>query len=239
MLFRSILGAPYDLRAALYLYTIAPAWLGSSTTAAYGIAKSIGAVLVCLTAVPTWFLGRALIGPRLALLPAVLVLAGSWMTSAALILTENLALPLTTASLAAMVGALRTPGSRWGWLALGLAALATWSRMQCVVLIPTLFMALTVRAAVAWPQSLERLRRDRWLTAATGGLTVIGATVALVDPGTLGAYSSVVGDFRPSLGHLLAAAGHQAIGLVVMTADRKSTRLNSSHIQKSRMPSSA
>ena len=38
---------------------------------------------------------------------------------------------------------------------------------------------------------------------------------------------------------LLDAIRAKAVGQEVMTADRKSTRLNSSHIQKSRMPSSA
>ena len=38
--------------------------------------------------------------------------------------------------------------------------------------------------------------------------------------------------------HLFRLANHHR-GLVVGTGDRKSTRLNSSHIQKSRMPSSA
>ena len=44
-------------------------------------------------------------------------------------------------------------------------------------------------------------------------------------------------DLSPTLSWGDAPAGTQSISLIV--EDRKSTRLNSSHIQKSRMPSSA
>ena len=68
---KTLLGEPFNLRAALYLYAVAPAWLGSSTTTAYAVAKSIGALLLCLTVVPTWLLARELLGPRTAVVPAV------------------------------------------------------------------------------------------------------------------------------------------------------------------------
>lgn len=213
----TIFGTPISLRGPLYIYTIAPAWLVSSTTSAYTIAKVIGAILVCLTVVPTWLLARQALDARKALVPCVLLLAGTWMTTAAGILTENLALPLTTASLAAMVSALRSPGSRWGWGALALAAIATYARIQCAILIPTLLVALLVRAALERREFLARVRRDRALVAVTSAIVVAGAIVILADRAVLGSYAGVT-SIHPSVSRLFSAIGHQSIALVVMTA---------------------
>ena len=88
-----------------------------------------------------------------------LALAGTWMTSTGLLLTENLALPLATASLAAMVVALQRPGSRWPWVALGLAAAATFTRLQLVVLVLLLLSALAA-PLIAPHDPIEQFRRD-------------------------------------------------------------------------------
>src|SRR3979409_1651658 len=47
-------GRAQPLRAALYVYAIAPAWLVASGVAAFKIAKLESAVFCCLTAVPVW-----------------------------------------------------------------------------------------------------------------------------------------------------------------------------------------
>ena len=129
-------GEHVQLRAALYVFVIAPAWLVDNTLTAYGLTKLIGAVLLSGVVVPVWLLARQVVRPRLAMLVAGLSVAGTWMTTAALVLTENLALPLATGSLAATVMALRRPQSRWGWVAIGLAALAAWARFQLLLLVP-------------------------------------------------------------------------------------------------------
>ena len=167
--------------------------------------------------IPTWLLGRELLGARLALIPAALVLAGTWMTTASLLLTENLALPLATAGLAATVMAVRVPGSRWGWLALVLAALASAARLQCVVLVPILLAALLLRALVEPRGARGRLTADRILLAVTGGIAAVGLIVVLADSSVLGGYADVT-NFHPSVHRLVSAVGHQAIGLVAMTA---------------------
>ena len=46
-------------------------------------------------------------------------------------------------------------------------------------------------------------------------------------------------DYEGRISTLCAGCGHDSISAAIIQADRKSTRLNSSHIQKSRMPSSA
>src|SRR4051812_1082368 len=137
------------LWAALYVYSIVPAWVVASGVAAYKLAKLESALLICLTGVPVWVLARTMLSTRLALLATVLSLAGTWMVAAGGVLTENLALPLATASLAATTLALRTPGSRASWWALAFALLATWARFQLVVLIPVIFAAHLADAARA------------------------------------------------------------------------------------------
>ena len=83
--------------------------------------------------------------------------------------------------------------------------------------------------------------------AQTLGLVVLGAIVAFA-PAPLaaqpaapiwsfGGYNLQRVNFTPKAGSLTAP--HVAWRLNFETTDRKSTRLNSSHIQKSRMPSSA
>ena len=61
------------------------------------------------------------------------------------------------------------------------------------------------------------------------GRCVFGATVDLEEKGKPGTTYQIVGDDEADIKQ----------GRVSINSDRKSTRLNSSHIQKSRMPSSA
>ncbi len=208
-------GQGITLRAVLYLYAIAPAWLGASTTDAYALTKTEGTLLLCLTVVPTFLLARRALPAGLALLCAGLAVAGTWMTTAASILTENLALPLATAALAATVAAVAAPGGRRGWLALGFVVLAAWARMQCVALVAVIPLALVVAAVAAERPARERLRRDALLLCVTGGLTIAGLVVAAAAPSVLGQYGGV-SEFRPSVSELLAAVGHQSVGLVAM-----------------------
>ena len=56
-------GAHEPLRAALYVFAIAPAWLGASTTDAYALAKAEGVLLIAqsawtITAFGPWHVQR-------------------------------------------------------------------------------------------------------------------------------------------------------------------------------------
>ena len=134
-------GGSIGVRAALYIYAISPAWIiTDSLTHAYAIAKVASAFMICAVAFPTWLLARRYVPPLVALVPVVLILAGSWMSSAGQLIMENLALPLAAAALASLVAALARPGSRWLWLAFAFALLATWARFQLAVLIPIILV---------------------------------------------------------------------------------------------------
>lgn len=211
----TIRGDGQGLRAALWVYVMTPAWLlTSSLTKAYTLAKLIAAVLSCLVVFPTWFLARRFAPPGAALAAAALSVAGSWMTLSAAAVTENLALPLTAAALMALVFLLLEPGSRWGWWALGLAVLAAWARLQMGVLIPVIFTALVIDAALQRDRWRGRVHQHRVLLGVTGAVSVIGAIAVLADSSLLGFYGSVSGSL--SLSGVPTALGRQTLAFLTM-----------------------
>jgi hypothetical protein len=209
-------GISEPMRAALYVYAIAPAWLGSSTTTAFAVSKVLGAVMATSVVVPVWLLARRSVGPALALVPAGLAIAGTWMLVSSSIITENLAYPLGVAALAAMVVAVQRPLSRWLWIALGLAALAMLSRAQLAVLIAVLPLAALADAARHGRGELRAgLDRQRRTLLVGAGLALAGLIIVLVAPSVLGNYEGVQSS-GGGLGAFFASAGRHAVGLAAM-----------------------
>jgi len=204
--------------AALYIYVIAPLWaVFSSTVDAWHASKVLSTILMCTQVVPVWLLGRALAGPRVALAAAALAVTGTSMLLTAGILTEDLAMPLATAALCAAVAALRTPGSRWWFVALGLTLLAAWARLQLGVLIPAFVVALGLDAwRVGAGARGARLRAHRAALAVCGGLTAAGALVALLHPSTAGDYAGYF-DFRPGLATIFSKSALQLAELAAVS----------------------
>ncbi len=202
--------------AALYVYFITPAWeLFSSSVDAYHASKVLGTLVLCAQLIPVWMLARGLVGPRLALIPAALSVAGTWMLTSAETVTEVLAFPLTTAALCVAVMALRRPGSRLGWLAFLLLALATWARIQMAVLLPALLMAFLLDALRDPTRRGERLRAHRvYLAVASVGFAGL-VVVALAAPGVTGDYGGFF-SLRPSLDRILSKSGLQLLALVAV-----------------------
>jgi hypothetical protein len=202
--------------AALYVYFITPAWgLFSSTVDAYHASKVLGTLALCSQLIPVWLLARDLVGPRLALVPAVLSVAGTWMLTSAETVTEVLAFPLTTAALCTAVMALRRPGSRLGWLAFLLLALATWARIQVAVLVPALLVAFLLDALRDPTRRAERLRAHRPYLVVAAVVFAGLVLVALAAPGVTGDYSAFF-DLRPSLHRILSKSGLQLLELVAL-----------------------
>ncbi|HMS62113.1 MAG TPA: hypothetical protein PKD63_07520 [Solirubrobacteraceae bacterium] len=211
-------GGSIGIRAALYLYAIAPAWLVTdSLTQSYAIAKAMSAMMLCTVVFPTWLLARRFMPPLVALVPAALMVAGSWMTSSGQLIMENLALPLATASLAALVAALARPGSRWLWLSFLFALLAAWSRAQLAVLIPIILLVLVADIAAQGRDGWrERLRPNRWLLGVTAVITVVGGIAVLSKPSILGSYSGL--QAQSDLGRALPLIGRQSLAFIAMSA---------------------
>jgi hypothetical protein len=212
-------GVHIDQTAALYVYFVAPAWaLFGSTVDAYAATKVMGTLALCAQVLPVWLLGRELLGDRrLALLPAVLSVAGTWMLAGTTTATEALAYPLTTTALCFTVIALRRPvPGRAGVIALVFALLATWARIQLAVLIPVLLAAFAldlVRLPPARRAGAARARRP--LFVAAGTLVVAAGVVALAARGATGDYGYVF-DLRPGLGAIARTTGLQLLELVAL-----------------------
>ena len=164
----------------LYPYVISPAFLGGSVVHGYLIAKLIGVLLVSLTVLPVWLLGRDLVGARTALVPAVLTVAGSWMLYSQELVSETLALPIASGALCAAVAALRRPGGGWIWVALGLAAAGAYARVMLIVLFPILAAALLLDV-VRQPRNARRARlRANRIPLGLLGVLLAGGVSALL-----------------------------------------------------------
>ena len=88
------------------------------------------------------------------------------------------------------------------------------------------------RRAAAFPAALVLVEQVRG-TWPFGGLPISGIDLGQVD-GPLAPAARIGGRLL-----LVALVGVGGVAVAALVRDRKSTRLNSSHIQKSRMPSSA
>ncbi len=206
------------LRAALYIYAIAPAWIVTdSLTQSYAIAKAMGAFMICAVVFPTWLLARRYMPPLVALVPAALMLAGSWMTSSSQLIMENLALPLAAASLAALVGAISRPGSRWLWVVLPLRGARRLVQGAAARPHPDHPARPRRRHRRAGPGGWrERLRPSRWLLGLTAAVTVIGGIVILAKPSVLGSYAGL--QSQSDLGRALPLVGRQSLAFIAMSA---------------------
>src|SRR5262249_39998840 len=119
-------------------------WHFGSTPQGYALAKVLTSALACSVVFPVWLLGRKLVGPRLALVPALFCVIGPWMEVTAFVVSDNMAFPLATASLCCTVQALRDTRSRWIWATLGFAVLAALTRTQMLFLPVALVIALVI-----------------------------------------------------------------------------------------------
>ncbi|HET6507746.1 MAG TPA: hypothetical protein VFG42_13225 [Baekduia sp.] len=213
-------GAPANQTAMLYVYFLVPAWaLLSSSVDAWQVTKVMGTVALCAQAFPVWWLARDVLDGdrRLALLCAALSLLGTWMVTSAETVTEVLAFPLSTASLCCAAMALRRPGSRLGWLALGFLALATWARLQTAVLAPALVVALLIDVVRArGPEArAARVRAHGGLLIVAGAAFLLAALVALAAPDAFGDYGGFF-HFRPDLGRIVDKSALQLAELAAV-----------------------
>ena len=133
----------------VYPLLIAPAWrLFGSVPDAYAAAKTIGSVLMSLTAVPTYFLSRRLLRPSWSLLAAGLAVAVPSMMYTGTLMTETVFYPVFVCVALALVLALERPTLWRQGALLGVCLLAFLTRSQAVVLVPAIATAPIVLAWV-------------------------------------------------------------------------------------------
>ena len=190
----------------VYPILLSPAYkLFGDVPTAYTVMKLINAVLMSLTAIPTYLLARRLVGRWLALLAAALTLALPSLLYAGNIMTENAFFPAFAFWCWATVVALERPTLRNQLGALALLALCYFTRPQGAVLVPALVVAVAL-VILLDVLSASGSRRD----AAVGGLRsflptwiALAAVAALflivqvgvrgktVGTATLGSYSKI------------------------------------------------
>jgi len=186
----------------VYPLLIAPAWrIFESVPDAYAAAKTIGAVLMSLTAIPTYFLARRVLTAPLALVAAALALAVPSLLYTGTLMTETVFYPLFVCVALALVLALERPTVWRQLILLAVCLLAFLTRSQAIVLVPVLATAPVV---LVWLDR-RRLRMLRDFKVLYGVLlaAVVAVLVIQLARGhspydVLGSYS-VTGDadYRP------------------------------------------
>lgn len=192
-------------------------WQFGSVPDGYDLARVLTALLASTVVFPVWLLGRQFLGPRLALVPAGLSVAGAWMAVTSYLVSENLAYPLATAALACTVMAVRDTRTRWlGWTML-FSLLAALTRTQLLALPVILLVALLLDVA-RQPRGRRRARieeRPRALWIGLALLVTAGLLAFLLMPG-LTNYDVLA--HHASVRDVLATAGRHAASTIVMLA---------------------
>jgi hypothetical protein len=185
-----IRGVSASFPALLQPILTAPAWLVGDVETSFRLVQTIGALVMSLAVVPVFLLARRLgIGTRLALVLAALAVLVPDMVYAGWVVAEPFAYPLVLAAVAVGTVALARPRPRLQLAFLALAGLATFARIQ-FVLLPVCYLA----AAVVIGLRERRLRaalREQLLVAALLLVPVLG--LFAVGPGrALGFYEGVL-----------------------------------------------
>lgn len=190
--------------AVLYPILISPAFaLFDSVSTAYDVLRGINCLLVSVTAIPVYLIGRRVAGRWLALAAAALSLSIPTLMYTSTVMTENAFYPLIAFWSLAAVRAFERPTLWRQLLVFVLLGLAFLARVQAIVLVPVLgtALALVVLLDVLADEGrfLARARRavvPFWPTLALfalGAVAVPARQVARGEPlvSVLGAYGGI------------------------------------------------
>jgi glycosyltransferase involved in cell wall biosynthesis len=188
---------------AVYPLLIAPAWRAfASVPDAYAAAKTIGSVLMSLTAIPVYFLARRLLAPVWSLLAAALAVAVPSMMYTGTLMTETVFYPVFVCVALALVLALERPTAVRQLVLLATCVVAFETRSQAIFLVPAI---ATAPLLLGWLDGhrLVRVVREFRVVYAVLAIAVLGALVVELARGkspldVLGSYS-VTGhaDYHP------------------------------------------
>ena len=168
----------------------APAWLVSDVGIAYHLAQTIGALAMSLAAIPVYWLARRLgLTAGVALGIAALSLALPDLIYASWIVAEPFAYPLVLAAVAAAVAALERPSRRSQLAFVAFAGLATFARVQFVVL-PACFLGAILLTGLR-ERRMRAALREQTLPLALFALPLL-VTLAVGPSRVLAYYQGVV-----------------------------------------------
>jgi glycosyltransferase involved in cell wall biosynthesis len=164
----------------VYPILISPAWkLFSSVPDAYAAAKTIGAIVMSLTAIPAYVLARRVLPPRPSLLAAALAVAVPSMVYTGTLMTETAFYPLFVTTALAFVLTLERPTlARYAFLAVAFA-LTFLTRTQAVAVLPALATAPLVLAWFDRRQLRAAVREFKLLYGALAAAVVVVLAVQL------------------------------------------------------------
>ena len=201
-----IRNAPAHFPALLEPLLAAPFWLTGDPQLAFRLTQAEHTIAISLAAVPAYLIARRVgLDSRFSLGIAVLVLASPNLVFGSLVVADPIAYPLVLGSVYAAIVALETPSRRTQLAVVGLVGLATFARVQYVLLVPVFVVA----AVVVERGSIRRAARSFGLATAVFGAFATAA-IASGPKRVLGAYDVIF--------HLHASPGTVAsqIGLHVL-----------------------
>ena len=182
-----------------YYSILTPALIGAPLAAfdlAEGIewARLLQALAASLVAVPTYRWARRMMSEHWALVAATLTLLAPALHYAGFLMTEPLILTLVTAALLALARAVEEPSTwRYGVFA-GWATAAAAVRLQALVLVPTVLLAVLLEAAAA--RDRRRLQPLLWLAGASI-LVVVAVGAVVVASGSDLSTERILGAYTP------------------------------------------
>jgi Dolichyl-phosphate-mannose-protein mannosyltransferase len=199
-----IRGETVTFPALLEPILAAPFWLVGDVTLAYRLTQGMHALAMALAAVPAYLLVRRLGGGKwLGIGAAALAVAGPSLVYTSYVTADAVAYPLVLAAVYAGVGALARPTARGQLAFLAFAGLASFARVQYVVLpLAYLGAALLVERG--------RIRRHAVVLVALV-LPLVGA-LALGPRRVLGYYAAIL-DLEPTVGNVAHSLSTQLLGL--------------------------
>ena len=183
--------------------------------AGVAVAQALQAVAMSLVAVPVYLWGRRMAGERWAIAAAALSVLPPALWYGGLLMTEALFYTFVTAALLALARMLEEPTLMRQGTFLLLLSLAAAVRLQALVLLPALILAVGLEAWFG--RSAATLRRLLPMLALVGLSAVVTIAAYGADRNDLlGAYATLAEDTPSSTGALTQVARHSG-AIVVMT----------------------
>jgi hypothetical protein len=165
--------------SVLYPLFLSPAYrLASDGAAAFAAAKTMNAVAMALTAIPSYALARRVLSHGWSLGVAALVVLEPWTAYASLTMTESLFLPAFTAFALTVVWMLERPTAGRQLLVLITLALLVGIRPQALVFAGSVVAAILFKGLLTG--SVRRVVREHTILLAALGLALLAGSIAFV-----------------------------------------------------------